>query len=81
MVLPFTGCDRDVLPQPVGNLRHKGAHMLKTNLQFLFPAAGGALAVFAFLRIFPDGTAAHWEILVAGAGAATGLVLANLMLR
>jgi len=55
--------------------------MLKTNLQFLLPAAGGALAVFAFLRIFPDGTAAHWEIFVAGAGAATGLVLANLMLR
>ncbi len=55
--------------------------MLKTNLQFLFPAAGSALAVYAFLRIFPDGTAARWEILVAGAGAAAGLALVNLLLR
>ena len=59
----------------------RGAYMLKTNLQLLFPAVGGALAVFAFLRFFPNGTATHWEILVAGAGAATGLVLANLILR
>ncbi len=55
--------------------------MLKTNLQFLLPAAASALSVFAFLQVFPDGTTAYWEILVAGAGAAAGLVLANLLLR
>ena len=59
----------------------EGAAMLKTNLQFLLPALGCALAVFTFLRFYPNGTSAHWEILVAGVGAATGLVAANLLLR
>ncbi len=55
--------------------------MLKTNIKFLLPAAGSALATFTFFRFFPEGTPAHWEILVAGLGAASGVVMANLLLR
>lgn len=55
--------------------------MLKTNLEFLLPAAGAALAAFIFFRLFPEGTTAHWEILVTGLGGAAGLVFANFLLR